>query len=162
MLTIQQSKTHAGKCTPNVLPCRINHNGPVNASERYWKVETQQDGKQITYFRGRKLEGHTVRVPEGYQGAVIQPTNKIYSDPSRNISALYGDMEDGENDDILRIEVKVAEQVASFDEIMVWGHEAFPDTTEDAYVKGVDEWVSFASALHSTSDESESKEKNSS
>jgi len=36
MLTIERSKKHRGKCTPNVLPCRINHNGPVDASKRYW------------------------------------------------------------------------------------------------------------------------------
>lgn len=45
MLAIQKSTSNAQKCTPNLLPCKINHDGPVNASERYWKPETV-DGKQ--------------------------------------------------------------------------------------------------------------------
>lgn len=40
MLAIQPAKDHSGARTPNVLPCRINHNGPVNASERYWQPQT--------------------------------------------------------------------------------------------------------------------------
>lgn len=45
MLAIQKSKTEVQQCTPNLLPCKINHDGPVNASERYWKPETAE-GKQ--------------------------------------------------------------------------------------------------------------------
>lgn len=40
MLAIEKSKSHKGKCTPNILPCRINHNGPVHASKRYWNPIT--------------------------------------------------------------------------------------------------------------------------
>jgi hypothetical protein len=36
MHSVQRAKHPDGGCTLNVLPCRINHNGPVNASERYW------------------------------------------------------------------------------------------------------------------------------
>lgn len=40
MHAIQPKQSHdADKCTPNILPCRINHNGPVNASKRYWAPE---------------------------------------------------------------------------------------------------------------------------
>lgn len=35
----------SAKCTPNLLPCRINHDGPVNASTEYWAPETDK-GKQ--------------------------------------------------------------------------------------------------------------------
>jgi len=44
MLAIEKSKSHKGKCTPNVLPCRINHNGAVDASRRYWNP-TKTPGK---------------------------------------------------------------------------------------------------------------------
>lgn len=40
MLALQSAKGHKGACTPNVLPCRIDHNGPVDASERYWQPKT--------------------------------------------------------------------------------------------------------------------------
>lgn len=38
MLAIQATKSSPPKdqCTPNLLPCRIHHNGPANASRRYW------------------------------------------------------------------------------------------------------------------------------
>jgi len=44
MLAIEKSKSHKGNCTPNVLPCRINHNGAVDASRRYWNP-TKTPGK---------------------------------------------------------------------------------------------------------------------
>lgn len=44
MLSIQRSSAHSGKCTPNLLPCRIEHNGPVNAADRFWRVEEKDGG----------------------------------------------------------------------------------------------------------------------
>lgn len=47
-------------------------------------------------------------------------------------------------------ETREVEQLASFDEVMVWGHEATP-ASDDAYSKGLGEWVSFAEAVsHNT------------
>ena len=63
----------------------------MNASERYWTPETTQgqtclletsahsskfaeiflDGKKIAYFRGRKLVGKQVALPEGYRGTIL-------------------------------------------------------------------------------------------
>lgn len=43
-----------------------------------------------------------------------------------------------------RPEVKIAEARAEFEEIMVWGHEALPEDTADPYVRGLEEWISFA------------------
>lgn len=78
-------------CTPNILPCRIHHDGPVEVSERYWNPVKDDNGKteiqftrsfllsltsisinagngQAAYFRGRKLRGRRVELPEGYEG----------------------------------------------------------------------------------------------
>ena len=33
------------QCTPNLLPCRVHHDGPVEASTRYWAPENG-DGKR--------------------------------------------------------------------------------------------------------------------
>lgn len=52
--------------------------------------------------------------------------------------------EDEEEDSY--VETKETEQLASFDEVMVWGHEAMP-ASDDAYSKGLGEWVSFAEAV---------------
>jgi ribonuclease H2 subunit C len=43
--------------------------------------------------------------------------------------------------------VKAVHELATFDEIVVWGHEVAPDSMEDVYVKGVEEWIGFAEAV---------------
>ncbi|TVY32132.1 Uncharacterized protein LSUB1_G007319 [Lachnellula subtilissima] len=132
MLAIQKSKSHKGQCSPNILPCRVNHNGPVNASKRYWEVRTSVDNKPTSYFRGRKLHGKKLKIPKGYQGIVVSRTDKILP---------AGGDGDGEGEE--SPEVKVMEEQAGFAELMVWGHEALPDGLADPYVRGVEEWVAF-------------------
>ncbi|KAA8649951.1 uncharacterized protein ATNIH1004_002630 [Aspergillus tanneri] len=44
--------------------------------------------------------------------------------------------------------VKVLEKQATFDEIVVWGHEAVP-ASDDTFVKGVEEWAKMAKVMHS-------------
>jgi hypothetical protein len=69
MLAIKKSETNTTNCAVNVLPCRIQHNGPVNASTRLWTPQESSDGKSHTaYFRGRKLKGRVVELPDGYIG----------------------------------------------------------------------------------------------
>ncbi|KIX04279.1 uncharacterized protein Z518_05146 [Rhinocladiella mackenziei CBS 650.93] len=46
--------------------------------------------------------------------------------------------------------VQILEQVSSFDEVIVWGHDRLP-ALEDPYVKGIEEWISFAQAIHGKS-----------
>lgn len=154
MLAIEKSKSHKGKCTPNVLPCRINHNGPVDASKRYWNptkapgnkhtemlvscTDVHADGKTVAYFRGRKLHGKQMKVPKGYRGVVISSTDRILPKTAPAI----------EDDDVVEIEeeadVKIMEEQSEFDHIMLWGHEALPDEIADPYVRGIEEWISLA------------------
>ncbi|KAF2083272.1 ribonuclease-like protein H2 subunit C [Saccharata proteae CBS 121410] len=143
MLAIQQTKTSADKCTPNLLPCRVHHDGPVNATDRYWRPANDGDDTQTSYFRGRKLRGRTVPVPQGYRG----PTNRILPTQPNETADVDGD--DDMNEE-RPIETKVAEEVASFDEMVLWNHETLPDGVDDAYVKGVKEWIAFAEAIHTT------------
>jgi ribonuclease H2 subunit C len=42
--------------------------------------------------------------------------------------------------------VKILETEGTFDEIVVWGHEALP-AADDTFVKGVEEWLQFADAV---------------
>lgn len=53
---------------PNILPCRIHHDGLVESVDRYWAPVHEKDNTQTAYFRGRKLRGRRVVLPEGYQG----------------------------------------------------------------------------------------------
>ena len=69
--------------TPHILPCAIQHDGAVALSRRYWDPRDDgdedenenADGKENTsssstsYFRGRKLRGTRVGVPQGYYGS---------------------------------------------------------------------------------------------
>lgn len=153
MLSIQKSKSHKGKCTPNVLPCRINHNGKVDTSKRYWNptqtpgispLSTAKawanslDDKTVAYFRGRKLHGRRLKVPTGYQGVVISKTDRIL--PKEVTPVKIEDDEEAEDEP----EVGIMEEQSTFDDVMVWGHETVPEDGADPFVKGMEEWISFA------------------
>ncbi|OCK83612.1 ribonuclease H1 small subunit [Lepidopterella palustris CBS 459.81] len=150
MLSIQQSNGKSTKCTPNLIPCRLNHNGAVNASERFWKPETESNGENTAYFRGRKLRGKNVKLPDRYRGAVLDITDKVA--PQTGNENSNGSIDD-QDEDNKPAEVKVVEEVGCFDEIMIWGHESAPSATEDQYLKGIQEWIALAEAMH-CSDES--------
>ncbi|MCJ1395390.1 hypothetical protein MMC18_008274 [Xylographa bjoerkii] len=148
------------KLTPNILPCRINHSGPVNASKRYWNVEEDEKSRKMAYFRGRKLLGREVKLTDSYRGVIVCETDRALSQSEcPNASGLVAEAattatstaEDEEDRDEEEDEVepiKVLEEVATFDEIVVWGHEQVPGE-EDVFVRGVQEWIAFAEAMHS-------------
>jgi ribonuclease H2 subunit C len=57
---------------------------------------------------------------------------------------------DSDEEDLEQPEpVKLLETTSTIDEIMVWGHDQTP-TAEDPYIRGVEEWISFADAIHGT------------
>ncbi|KAF2268839.1 ribonuclease H1 small subunit [Lojkania enalia] len=144
MLAIQPTSSGSQKCTPNLLPARLNHNGPINATERYWKPESSEDGKPKAYFRGRHLHGTPLPLPSNYTGAILHITDK-------NLPAMDNDkMEAGVDDEeeSEKVEVKVAEQVGTFGEVMLWEHGGAIDKDEDTYTRGIGEWIGFAEAMH--------------
>ncbi|KAH7130389.1 ribonuclease H2, subunit C [Dendryphion nanum] len=158
MLSIQPSKTQQ-KCTPNLLPARINHNGPVNNASQYWKPETDPQGKDHAYFRGRHLHGTAVPLPANYAGAVLNVTEKDLPETPGDKSGVDEDPE-GEDDD-MKVEVKIAEQIGTFDEMMVWKHGSVVDEKADIYVRSVEEWIGFAEAMHCEDDTGEAEGKKS-
>lgn len=164
MLALEKTKNYRGKCTPNVLPCRVNHNGAVNASKRYWNPTTQpgiyisspfphprgllllltytnSDGKSISYFRGRKLYGKNLKLSSHYRGVVLSTTGRILPQPKSNDPVATDDDGDEQEESP---EVKIMEEQASFEEIVVWGHESLPEGSVDPYVRGMEEWIGFA------------------
>ena len=58
-----------------------------------------------------------------------------------DVGAKYD--EDGEEE---TEEVKVLEEVGSFNKIMAWGHEALVDG-DDAFSRGIEEWTTFSQAV---------------
>lgn len=65
---------------------------------------------------------------------------------------MNGYREEGEDDDEEagnqeeKVDVKIVETAATFDGIMVWEHGTIPED-DDAYVKGITEWIGFAEAV---------------
>jgi ribonuclease H2 subunit C len=78
----------------------------------------------------------------------MSPTDKLLPQsngkrpPEGN--GIPGGNPSADSDDEQPEEIKVMEEHASFDEIVVWGHEALPDTSTDPYAKGIEEWIEFA------------------
>lgn len=93
-----------------------------------------------------------MKLPAGYKGIVVSSTERILP---KKITPEIEDEEDTEE----APEVKIMEEQASFDEIMLWGHEALPDEMADPYVRGVEEWIGFAEQIHSYEDESKADTK---
>ncbi|KAL4896238.1 ribonuclease H2 subunit C [Aspergillus ambiguus] len=139
MFALQRSpQSTSDKCTPNILPCRVHHDGPIKSVERFWTPfpDEKDQPVQTAHFRGRKLRGRRVAVPEGYEGVVAIPTERVI--PSKG----------ADNDDSAPEEpIKVLEQQSTFVEVMVWGHEITP-APDDPFVKGVEEWIKLAEAMH--------------
>ncbi|KPI39003.1 uncharacterized protein AB675_4522 [Cyphellophora attinorum] len=160
MLAIQKAK-RADSCTANVLPCRIHHNGPTKVTKRYWQVTTEKDGCKTAYFRGRRLKGVAVPVPEGYEGEheineadavqlnrpglVVKSTEHKAVAPQPTFAAARdSDDEDEESEE----PPKLLETISEIKEMIVWDHDRQP-TSDDAFLKGVDEFIAFADAIHS-------------
>lgn len=57
--------------------------------------------------------------------------------------------------DELPEEVKIAEQIGEFDEVVVWGHGGTVDEGSDIFVRGVREWVGFAESMHCDGEDGE-------
>lgn len=157
MLSVDQHKGSAcNKATPNVLPCRIQHDGPVSEVDSYWKPSQEpgicipgmladrfadylQDGKRVAYFRGRKLHGKALRVPAGYQGVVVDKTDPPKPHVPGPDEPEVIDLEAEDEMPLGALETK-----AEFDEVVIWGHESVADTSSDPYVRGVEEWMKVA------------------
>lgn len=205
MLAINPPTTTPRKLTPNLLPCAIQHNGPIPISDRYWRPQQVLDkntsaqgepsAKEITdskeesavngsesnpssaetsnetatttvYFRGRKLHGRALLIPSTHQGLVLERTDDNLPQTAKPAvhKPVFNPMDnqdsDGEDDPFRRgaaeeedttedkmIDVKQLNVQGTFDEVMVWGHEAVAGE-DDAFVRGVTEWMGFAQAMH--------------
>jgi Ribonuclease H2 non-catalytic subunit (Ylr154p-like) len=86
MLALYGSSHGSKKSQLNILPCKIHRNGPCKVTKRLWSpmVESGEpsfnvhssvkrqltclDGSKTAYFRGRKLRGRRIKLPNGYRG----------------------------------------------------------------------------------------------
>ncbi|KAL1955296.1 hypothetical protein VTO42DRAFT_8828 [Malbranchea cinnamomea] len=152
--------------TPNILPCRIQHDGPVPVSRRYWNpIQDEGNEDQATaYFRGRKLRGTRVRIPEGYCGLIATTsttklqkqsvqTNRQISMPPIDVAEsnwVVDDQEEEEDkyDEEQESETTLLDTHGKFTHIQIWKHEKLPGP-DDVFAKGLNEWIRFAETIHS-------------
>ncbi|OIW32274.1 ribonuclease H1 small subunit [Coniochaeta ligniaria NRRL 30616] len=146
MLSIKSDKPSNSKTTAHLLPCRVHYDGPVEPAQSYWSPTQQEDGPRIAYFRGRKLHGKTVKLPEGYRGVVVekQAAPPAAAQPEQDAADLQ--QEDAED----QVPLGSLETKADFDELVVWGHEAMADAASDPYMR-IGEWTRLAEQIHSYS-----------
>ncbi|KAM0499796.1 hypothetical protein ACHAP8_005404 [Fusarium lateritium] len=126
------------KAVANILPCRIHHDGPIEPTSTYWNPAATD-----AYFRGRKLQGKVVKLPEDYRGIVVERVPR--QDPKTAVEEHVVDV-DAEEEQIESMQI-----TAEFDEMVVWGHEAVADASADPYVRSMEEWLQVADKINSYS-----------
>ena len=103
------------------------------------------DGKPEAYFRGRKLRGQEIGVPQGYRGIVVEEAGSettAFQNTEKRV--LKG--EEGEEMEEEQKEVTMLNELGSFDKLLIWNHESMVDG-DDPFVKGLSEWIDFAEAV---------------
>jgi len=142
MISIQRA--NAGqKTTAHLLPCHIHYDGKDHDVQRFFKVKDDADNdgraRKTAYFRGRKLEGALVSLPDGYEGHVVDGFEDICA------NMRYSDGADNEDQPL---PTKKCNSSATFQDLVVWGHDALPDAASDPWLKGVNEWIDLARLIH--------------
>ncbi|XP_038893586.1 uncharacterized protein C12B10.15c [Benincasa hispida] len=115
------------------LPCAIKFDGPCSVSQYFKPKSTgiEFDGLSVeeAYFRGRKLQGATISLPEGYSGYVLGKKSlgkRKASEQDQNSSPW---------------QVK-----AKFANITYWNHDTLP-SQDDTFQRSF-HWLTVAQALH--------------
>ncbi|GLT63054.1 hypothetical protein SLA2020_356470 [Shorea laevis] len=116
------------------LPCAIKYDGPSSVSQ-YFKpkptgIEVEGLELQEAYFRGRKLQGTTIPIPQGYSGFVVGKKNI----PKRKASDMSGG-----NSNCWEVNAK-------FPNVTYWNHDIVP-SDDDAFLRSF-HWLSVAKVLH--------------
>ncbi|XP_031269886.1 ribonuclease H2 subunit C [Pistacia vera] len=116
------------------LPCCIKYDGPCPVSHYFRPKSTgiEVDGLKVeeAHFRGRKLQGVTISLPDGYSGFVLgkKSTGKRkVSDTSEENSTCW-------------------ETNARFDKLTYWNHDTCP-TKDDVFLRSF-HWFTISEALH--------------
>ncbi|KAF7948041.1 hypothetical protein EAE96_009109 [Botrytis aclada] len=152
----KSSSKSSKKYIPNLIPCRINHTAPIKIEKRYWdpKITKNPRGKEelVSYFRGRRLIGRKVKVPEGWRGVVLKVGEEIMPRESTAEDERREDEEDEDEMAEKEIETKIVDEEGTFDDLTVWGHECLVDASGDMVVRGMEEWMAWTSAIHGCED----------
>ncbi|POR33585.1 Uncharacterized protein TPAR_06217 [Tolypocladium paradoxum] len=139
ILTIEQDQaSQQVKAVPNLLPCRIHHTGPADPVPPHWNPAQVAEGTttSVAYFRGRKLHAKTVALPDQCRGVLVERMPQ------------EGGQKPSEQDEDA-VETGAMQITASFDNMVVWSHEAVADSASDPYIRSIEEWLQVAEQIHS-------------
>ncbi|KAL6201652.1 hypothetical protein ACLB2K_025364 [Fragaria x ananassa] len=118
----------------HLLPCCIKFNGPCDVSDYFKPKPTgmESDGlkTQEAYFRGRKLQGANVPIPDGYSGFVL---GKKSLDKRKASKISEG------NSNCWEINAK-------YKSITYWNHDSVP-SQDDAFLRSF-HWLAVAKTMH--------------
>lgn len=82
----------------------------------------------------------------------LNQNNGTKSNSNGMVPSVDDDKGEDEDEDEDEAEpVKILEEIGSFDKVMVWGHEQVP-AGDDVFVRGMEEWIGFAEAIHGVGD----------
>lgn len=76
----------------------------------------------------------------------MRKTERLIEEPTLEEDTPEND-EDVVETETMPARTAVMEEVASFDSITLWGHDALPDDGDDPYARGIEEWIAFATAV---------------
>ncbi|ORY59723.1 ribonuclease H2 non-catalytic subunit-domain-containing protein [Pseudomassariella vexata] len=144
ILTVSGDPANPNKSQLHLLPCRIHHDGHVDPVDPYWSPSESKGGMKIAYLRGRKLHGKEMKLPKGYYGSVVEkgPTKAEIPKEEMDEEADVQELPEA-------VETALMKGKAQFDNVVVWGHESLAESSADPFVRGIEEWVSFAEQIHS-------------
>ncbi|KAL3616738.1 hypothetical protein CASFOL_039132 [Castilleja foliolosa] len=131
-VNLSRDKATAADLTGQVhqLPCCIKHDGPTPVSHYFKPRPTgvEVDGLKVeeAYFRGRKLQGTTIPLPEGYSGFILGKRSPNKETCTTNTNHW--------------------ETNATFQNVTVWNHDVMP-SKDDVFLRTF-HWFSVANALH--------------
>lgn len=97
------------------------------------------DGTKLAYFRGRKLHGKSVKLPEQCRGVVVERRQDKEQQPAAEEPVVVVDDDEAEKEPVGTMQV-----TAEFDEMVIWGHETVADATGDPYIRSMEEWLQVA------------------
>ncbi|KAM3555452.1 hypothetical protein MY1884_005573 [Beauveria asiatica] len=122
--------------TANLLPCRIHHNGSIDPVGAYWRPTDNKDNSKEAYFRGRRLKGKTLPLPQSYRGVVLERK----ADELKKEAPQPCDGEAADDDDVVAMEtVGKMQATGQFDEMVIWSHESMASAAADPYVRSIED-----------------------
>lgn len=171
-ISISQDSPCTERETVHLLPCHIKYSGPAPVAEFFQSSTTQTNETRPkapeesnpepvvceAYFRGRKLVGTQISLPENYVGTVFDSSAQSNTRPVRTShdfqrtpgadSSGYGDQSYAVDEEDLVMEELTRWTVKSkFDKIVVYNNSECMGSA-DGVTRGLTEWITLANVLH--------------